>query len=58
MVLGSEHPDTLTSMANLACALGKLGPHDDSEKHYKKVVETESKIWGQSTLILLQACTI
>ena len=45
-VLGAEHPDTLTSMANLACTLRDRGFLDEAEKLMTESATLSSKKLG------------
>jgi tetratricopeptide (TPR) repeat protein len=45
-VLGSEHPDTLTSMANLALTYREQGRWEEAEKLGVQVIETRNQILG------------
>lgn len=38
-VLGREHPDTLTSMDNLAAALDDQGQHKEAERMHRQAQE-------------------
>ncbi|KAH8806701.1 hypothetical protein DL96DRAFT_611436 [Flagelloscypha sp. PMI_526] len=51
---GPEHPDTLTSMSNLAMTYSDLGQHKDALKLKEQVLAVEKRILGEehpSTLI-------
>jgi Tetratricopeptide repeat len=39
MVLGMEHPDTLTSMRDLAKVLDSQGRHGEAEEMYRRTLE-------------------
>ncbi len=43
-VLGPEHPDTLTSMDNLAYTYSKLGCYQDAIALEKRVLEANTRI--------------
>lgn len=43
-VLGQEHPDTLTSMANLASTYRKQGPWKEAEELNVQVMETRKRV--------------
>ena len=45
-VLGPEHPNTLTSMANLACTYGSQGRWTEAEKLDVQVMETSKTVLG------------
>ncbi|KAH8698104.1 kinesin light chain [Phaeosphaeriaceae sp. PMI808] len=45
-VLGDEHPDTLTSMANLASTYRSQGRWKEAEKLEVQVIETRKKVLG------------
>ncbi|KAN0066948.1 hypothetical protein V8E54_014872 [Elaphomyces granulatus] len=66
-VLGPEHPDTLTSMANLACIYRNQGRWTEEEQLFVQVVETSKTVLGPDhpvtlkcrhveALSMLQAC--
>lgn len=42
-VRGGEHPDTLTSMDNLAVVLGRLGRYDEAEQMQREALELRRK---------------
>ena len=46
-MLGEEHPDTLTSLNNLACEYGELGEHEKALELAKKTYELRSKVLGE-----------
>ncbi|KAH6681362.1 hypothetical protein B0J14DRAFT_633104 [Halenospora varia] len=46
-VLGQEHPDTLTSIANLASTYWNQGRWEEAEKLEVQVVETRKRVLGQ-----------
>ena len=53
-VLGKEHPDTLTSIANLASTYSNQGRWKEAEELQVQVMETSSRVLGEehpSTLI-------
>ena len=45
-VLGPEHPDTLTSMHNLASTYRDQGRWTEAEKLFVQVMETEKTVLG------------
>ncbi|CCX34656.1 Similar to Kinesin light chain; acc. no. P46824 [Pyronema omphalodes CBS 100304] len=47
VILGEDHPDTLTVMNNLALTLRDQGRGDEAEKLQKKVLETSKVILGE-----------
>ncbi|KAF1967610.1 kinesin light chain [Bimuria novae-zelandiae CBS 107.79] len=46
-VLGEEHPDTLTSMANLASTYRNQGRWKEAEELFEQVMETSSRVLGE-----------
>jgi tetratricopeptide (TPR) repeat protein len=46
-VLGQDHPDTLTSMHNLANAYSSQGRHDEAEKLCRETLEIRRRVLGQ-----------
>ena len=46
-MLGAEHPDTLTSMNNLAGVLGRQGKYDEALILYKRTCSGLVKVLGQ-----------
>jgi hypothetical protein len=46
-VLGQEHPDTLTSMNNLASTFWNQGRWKEAEELFVQVVETRKRVLGQ-----------
>jgi putative hemolysin len=46
-VLGEEHPDTLTSMANLAMTYSIQGRWEEAEKLQLSVMETSKGVLGE-----------
>jgi tetratricopeptide (TPR) repeat protein len=46
-VLGEEHPDTLTSMANLASTYSNQGRWKEAEELEVQVIETRKRVLGQ-----------
>ncbi|ORY17830.1 Tetratricopeptide repeat-domain-containing protein [Clohesyomyces aquaticus] len=46
-VLGEEHPDTLTSMANLATTYSKQGRGKEAEELFMRVMETRKRVLGE-----------
>ena len=45
-MLGPEHPDTLTAMANLAVTYSKQGKYDEAEELKLKVLDLSQKVLG------------
>jgi tetratricopeptide (TPR) repeat protein len=45
-VLGHEHPETLSSMNNLAGELGRQGKYEVAEKMHRRVLELSEKVLG------------
>ena len=45
-VLGDDHPDTLTSMANLACMYTNQGRRKEAETLYVVVMEKRKQVLG------------
>ena len=45
-VLGLEHPDTLTSMANLASTFSNQSRWKEAEELFVQVMETSSRVLG------------
>ena len=45
-VLGAEHPDTLSSMANLALTFGNQGRWKEAEELFVQVMETSKRVLG------------
>ena len=45
-VLGPEHPDTLTSMNNLAEVLTDQGKYEAAEEMHRQVLELREKVLG------------
>jgi hypothetical protein len=45
-VLGPEHPDTLTSMSNLAGVLGRQGKYEDAEAMNRQTLVLRKKVLG------------
>jgi hypothetical protein len=45
-ILGADHPDTLTSMNNLASTLGAMGDHASAKKLEEQVLEQRTWILG------------
>ncbi len=45
-MLGDDHPDTLTTMNNLALALGALGDSDDAVAPMEQTVDGAIRTWG------------
>jgi hypothetical protein len=52
-VLGEEHPDTLTSMANLALTYRNQGRWKEAESLFVQVMEMEKKVLGEEHLLTL-----
>lgn len=48
--LGKEHPDTLTSMNNLALALSDQGKHAEAETMYQKTLALRETMLGKEHL--------
>ncbi|RKL04917.1 hypothetical protein BFJ70_g17166 [Fusarium oxysporum] len=46
-VLGKEHPDTLSSMNNLALVLRKIGKYEEAEKMHRETLEAREKVLGK-----------
>ena len=46
-LLGEEHPDTLTSMANLASTYRNQGRWNEAEKLFVKVMDMRKKLLGE-----------
>ena len=46
-VLGEEHPDTLTSMSNLAGVLDSLGKYEEAEAMHWQILAARGKILGE-----------
>ncbi|KAG4417915.1 hypothetical protein IFR04_008969 [Cadophora malorum] len=46
-LLGSEHPDTLSSKHDLAWTLYKLGKYKQAEKLGKEVIEIKARVFGK-----------
>ncbi|PVH67751.1 hypothetical protein DL98DRAFT_442843, partial [Cadophora sp. DSE1049] len=46
-VLGPEHPDTLTSMNNLACLFEDQGKYEAAEPLYEETLRLNEKVFGQ-----------
>ncbi len=45
-VLGTEHPNTLTSANNLAISLSHQGKYTDAERIQREVHEVEKRVLG------------
>ena len=56
-MLGPEHPDTLTSMNNLANAISDQGRYAEAEKLYREVLEIQKECWAPSIPTRSEACT-
>ncbi|KAI1275681.1 kinesin light chain 1, partial [Xylaria sp. FL0933] len=55
-VLGKDHPNTLTTLHNLALALWGQGEYEEAEKFYRQVMEAQERVLGKehpSTLTTL-----
>ena len=46
-VLGKEHPDTLTSVNNLACLYRAQGRYGEAEPLYKRALEASERVLGK-----------
>ena len=46
-MLGEEHPDTLTSMNNLAWTLGAQGDHAGARRLQERVLEVRTRVLGK-----------
>ena len=46
-LLGKEHPDTLTSMNNLASVLDNQGKYEEAEEMYRQVLKLQEKVLGK-----------
>ena len=46
-VLGQEHPDTLTSMNNLAMVLSSQGKYEEAEEMHRQTLELREKVLGK-----------
>ena len=46
-VLGEEHPDTLSSMNNLACALRKAGQYAEAIEMHRTVLSVRRRVLGE-----------
>jgi hypothetical protein len=46
-VLGREHPDTLTSMSNLASVLNSQGKYEEAEKMHRRALEMKEVMLGR-----------
>lgn len=42
-VLGKEHPDTLTSMDNLASVLSRQGSYDEAERIHRQMLAQKER---------------
>ena len=47
-MLGREHPDTLTSVNNLAALYDTQGRYGEAEPLYKRALEAKSGCWAGS----------
>ncbi|CUS11370.1 unnamed protein product, partial [Tuber aestivum] len=45
-VLGPDHPDTLTSLNNLAITLQTQGKYDESEALHRRALQRRRKVLG------------
>jgi hypothetical protein len=45
-VLGIEHPETLTSMSNLALVLGDQGKYAETEQIHRQTLKLKEKVLG------------
>ena len=45
-ILGAEHPDTLSSMNNLAVSLESTGRHQEAEDLYRKALQAQERSLG------------
>jgi hypothetical protein len=50
MVLGKEHPRTLTSMNNLALVLGDQGKYEQAEEIHRQVLGLSETVLGKEHL--------
>jgi Flp pilus assembly protein TadD len=46
-VLGREHPDTLTSMSNLALVLGRQGKYEEAEAMNRQTLALKETVLGR-----------
>jgi tetratricopeptide (TPR) repeat protein len=46
-VLGNEHPDTLTSMNNLALVLRDQGKYEEAEEMYRQALRLKETALGK-----------
>lgn len=46
-LLGQEHPDTLTSMNNLALVLDSQGKYDEAEEMHRQTLRSREKVLGK-----------
>ncbi|KAK4652643.1 hypothetical protein QC762_0075260 [Podospora pseudocomata] len=46
-VLGKEHPDTLTSMDNLAIVLDSQGKYEEAERMHRQALQLREKVLGK-----------
>jgi tetratricopeptide (TPR) repeat protein len=46
-VLGKEHPDTLTSINNLAQVLSRRGKYEEAEKIYRQALGLKETVLGK-----------
>jgi tetratricopeptide (TPR) repeat protein len=47
-ILGSDHPETLVSMGNLATVIADQGRYADAEKLYRQTLQIDRRILGPS----------
>ena len=45
-ILGSEHPDTIRALGNLASTYGSLGRYIEAEELKKQVLDARNRILG------------
>ena len=45
-VLGAEHPNTLTSVSNLASVLGRQGKYDEAEQMNRRALAGREQVLG------------
>ena len=49
-ILGVDHPDTLTSMANLALTYWQQGRTDEARELEEEVLEKRKEIWESNII--------
>jgi hypothetical protein len=54
-VLGPEHPDTITSINNLAGTVEQLGRVQEAALLYKQLWEVSAKVWGSEDVQTVEA---